>query len=558
MNKKKFKKTLSILYVEDELTIREELSEFLEIFCDTLYVAANGQEGLKLFKKHHPKIVVTDIKMPKMDGIELSKEIFKDNPDIHIIFTTAFTDMNYLQKAIEIHADGYIVKPIDLNILENMLQKIIKIDSLQQELELKTQYELKKKSELETIFATTLDGIAILDLSAKFAYANSAFERMLGYSLSVLKKINAYDIIQKEKQKEFELVLNKVLTNKFVENFQIKCITKEDKTIILDLSLALMPDKNKILIAVKDVTKEIFAQRKIREYVEIIDENIITSSTDLDGVITYASEAFCKISGYTKDELIGKKHNIVRNPDVSNELYHELWHTISQDKVWKGELKNRAKNKIDYWVFVKIYPTFDENGNKIGYTSIRHDITNLKKIKELSIIDGLTKAYNRHHFNEIIEKFIKSAQRNDELIAFAIFDIDYFKQYNDTYGHQKGDHALQLVVKSMQEKLQRADDYLFRLGGEEFGVLFKPDSLENSVSFVKSLIKNIESLQIEHKKNTISPYVTISAGLICKKATLITNHEFMYKNVDDLLYKAKKQGRNQVISNQREGYNEQS
>ena len=87
---KKIKKIQSILYVEDEITVQEELSEFLKDYCDELYVASNGVEGLSLFKQHHPKIIVSDIKMPKMDGIELAQEIFKIDPECHIIFTTAF------------------------------------------------------------------------------------------------------------------------------------------------------------------------------------------------------------------------------------------------------------------------------------------------------------------------------------------------------------------------------------------------------------------------------------------------------------------------------------
>ncbi len=546
---KQFKKIESILYVEDENTVREELAEFLEDFCEVLYIAGDGVEGLKLFNTHQPKIVVTDIKMPKMDGITLSKEIFKINQESHIIFTTAFTDMKYLQDAIEIHADGYVVKPVDLSLLESMLKKVIRIESLQHELEKKKQYELKKKAELETILATTLDGIAILDLNANFAYANNALENLLGYSLKILKQKSAIDLTIKEDQEGLKKVIQEVINEKNIKHSQITLLSKDNKKIILSLSLALMPDKNRVLLSTKDITQEIHSHKKIIEYINIIDENIITSSTDLDGVITYASEAFCKISGYTKDELIGKKHNIVRNPNVEEALYEELWDTISQDKVWMGEIQNRDKNKVDYWVFVKIYPAFDEDGKKIGYTSIRHDITNLKKVEELSIVDGLTKAYNRHYYNQIIQKYIQSAKRNEELIAFAIFDIDYFKQYNDTYGHQKGDHALQAVVKSMQEELGRADDYLFRLGGEEFGVLFKPSSAEKSITFIKQLINKVESLKIEHKKNTISSYVTISAGLICEKATLIDDNEILYKKVDDLLYKAKHQGRNQVASN---------
>jgi len=314
-----------------------------------------------------------------------------------------------------------------------------------------------------------------------------------------------------------------------------------------------MPDQNRVLLSTKDVTQEIYAHRKILEYVDIIDENIITSSTNLRGNITYVSNAFCKISGYSKNELIGNKHNIIRSLDVSTELYKDLWDNVKENNIWKGEIKNKNKKGEIYWVFIKIYPVFDEDGIKTGYASIHHDITNLKKVEELSIIDSLTQAYNRHYFKQTFNNYIQSAKRNGELIAFAIFDIDYFKQYNDTYGHQEGDYTLQAVVKSMQKLLNRSDDYLFRLGGEEFGLLFKPTTKECAIKFIEKFINKIEDLNIEHKQNAISKYVTISAGLICKKAKDIKSDDILYKETDDLLYQAKNKGRNQIAYNKIEG-----
>jgi len=546
---KKFKKIDSLLYVEDEQAIQYELAEFLENFCEKLYIANNGVEGLELFNKHKPKLVLTDIKMPKMDGIALSKEIFKLDPNVHIIFTTAFTDMNYLQEAIEIHADGYIVKPIDLNLLENMLQKVIKIELLQRELDKNTQYDIKKKAELETILATTPDGIAILDFSANFLYANHSYIQMLGYTLNELKKTNLFDIAYNNEKVAIEAILKKVIKDEYIEHFQQEYITKNDKKVIVDISLALMPDKNRILIATKDITKEVYSQNKIEEYLSIIDENIITSSTDLDGIITYVSKAFCDISGYSKEELIGKKHNLIRSYDFPTKIYKELWNIIKSDKIWTGEIKNINKLGKEYWLYIKIYPAYDEDGIKIGYTSIHHDITNLKRIEEIAIIDSLTQVYNRYHFNETIGKYIQSAKRNNELICFAIFDIDYFKQYNDTYGHQKGDYALQNVAKAIKELLTRVDDNLFRLGGEEFGVLYKATSKEKAISYMEEMVSKVENLKIEHSSSKTAPFLTISAGLVCKKAILIENEKKLYKEADDLLYKAKSNGKNQLEYN---------
>ena len=291
------------------------------------------------------------------------------------------------------------------------------------------------------------------------------------------------------------------------------------------------------------------ANKEIKKHLTIVDKNVITSSADLEGVITNVSEAFCKVSGYSKDELIGNNHSIIRHEDMPNELYVDLWKTISKNKSWYGEIKNKRKDDSFYWVDSTISPIFDENNIKIGYTAVRQNITDKKRVELISITDGLTNIYNRRHFNELFPKVINSAKRENELVSFLIMDIDHFKQYNDTYGHQMGDDVLIKVSNSIKNSLKRSDDYCFRLGGEEFGVIFKIESKDKAIEFSNTIRENIENLKIEHTGNSASNYVTASFGLICKNAKEIENDNIAYKDADDLLYNAKESGRNKVVSN---------
>ena len=288
---------------------------------------------------------------------------------------------------------------------------------------------------------------------------------------------------------------------------------------------------------------------QMKKYIKIVDENVLTSSTDLDGNITYASEAFCEISGYTKDELIGQNHRIIRHSDMKESTYKELWETITSGKTWKGEIKNKKKNGDYYWVKASISPVFDNKGEIISYTAVREDITDKKIIEEISITDGLTNIYNRRYFDEIFPKIINEAKRKNELVAFVFMDIDHFKQYNDNYGHQKGDEVLINFAACLKQSLHRSSDYTFRLGGEEFAVVYQMETKEKAVEFANNLRKNIENLKIEHKYSSVSSYITASMGLICKNANEIVIDE-IYKQADDLLYQAKRSGRNQVKVNE--------
>jgi len=134
--------------------------------------------------------------------------------------------------------------------------------------------------------------------------------------------------------------------------------------------------------------KEDFTQRQIlEEYKKIVDSSYIVTETDLRGVITYVNETFVRISGYSREELLGKPHNIVRDPNVPKETFKEMWQTIKSKKRWKGILPNRAKNGKRYIVDVTIAPILDHDGAIIKYIAFRTDITQLlaQKQQELSL-----------------------------------------------------------------------------------------------------------------------------------------------------------------------------
>lgn len=290
---------------------------------------------------------------------------------------------------------------------------------------------------------------------------------------------------------------------------------------------------------------------KYDEYVNIIDENIITSTTDLNGRIIYASKAFCKISGYKESELLGKRHNIIRHPSEDKKKYKELWKTLLKNETWEGELKNKKKNGEEYWVYAKIFPIFN-NEKKIGYTAIREDITDKKIIEKISITDSLTQLYNRKYFDDIVPKILNTAKRNNQNITFVMIDIDFFKQYNDTYGHKKGDEVLKKISKEFKNFLKRSEDYIFRIGGEEFALILSNKSLKLSIEYCEKLRIDVENLKIEHTSSTVNKYVTISMGVVTLNSSLVKSYEELYSLSDKFLYKAKENGRNKVESNSNE------
>lgn len=176
----------------------------------------------------------------------------------------------------------------------------------------------------------------------------------------------------------------------------------------------------------------------------------------------------------------------------------------------------------------------------------------IKLFEKLSITDELTGLYNRRHFNNLFESEYNRAKRDNKNIAFLMLDIDFFKLYNDNYGHQKGDNALKEVAHYLLSRTHRAGDFAFRLGGEEFGLLFSLPTYKEACDFAQSIQEGIEELHLEHNYSSVAPLLTASAGLIFQTSVQESTTDELYKLADDNLYAAKERGRNRLVATSKE------
>ncbi|ADN08353.1 GGDEF domain-containing protein [Sulfurimonas autotrophica] len=172
----------------------------------------------------------------------------------------------------------------------------------------------------------------------------------------------------------------------------------------------------------------------------------------------------------------------------------------------------------------------------------------LQRTKELhlqSITDQLTGLYNRRYYDNMIVKLAALAKRQNLCITFFILDIDYFKLYNDNYGHIQGDEALIEVAQVLKKHIQRGDDFVFRLGGEEFAGIILSKEKQKAQQWASQLTKIIEDLKIEHRTSKISEFLTVSIGIATLSHPQENNIGLLYKDADKALYTAKYNGRNQ-------------
>ncbi|EAR62293.1 sensor domain-containing diguanylate cyclase [Neptuniibacter caesariensis] len=195
----------------------------------------------------------------------------------------------------------------------------------------------------------------------------------------------------------------------------------------------------------------------------------------------------------------------------------------------------------------------DEQGNAIRMNGVHIDISEARaleeKIEKLAVTDSLTGLFNRRNFEYLSDSLIERAKRENSFFCLIILDIDHFKQYNDTYGHLEGDEVLKKISQTLRKNVRRGNDYCFRVGGEEFAVIFTERTKGAATALAERIKNEVESLAIPHKHNGASQYVTISLGLMMTKD--FTDEDpisAIYQHTDELLYKAKESGRNKLIS----------
>ncbi len=292
------------------------------------------------------------------------------------------------------------------------------------------------------------------------------------------------------------------------------------------------------------------AQLEIKSRMFLIDQNILMAKFDLKGVVIDISNKLCRFLGQKKQDLIGQKLDFFISKD--NQCLHieEVLNIISTGTPWEGEIfiKN-THNGTSKWIHSSIHPDLNEQYEVQGYSNIIQDISDKKAVEKLSITDPLTKLNNRRYFDQVIEKELSLAIRNQSSITLAIIDIDYFKKYNDYYGHPAGDQALIKIAQAFSQSLGRPNDYVFRLGGEEFAFIFSGTNTEQSLQFIESIRKKVEMLKIEHAQSDLSHYMTISIGayISCTKEPLDSNE--LYIKADEALYTAKQQRNTAIIPN---------
>ncbi len=300
------------------------------------------------------------------------------------------------------------------------------------------------------------------------------------------------------------------------------------------------------------------ALAELKAYQEALFKHAIVAITDPRGRILQVNDGFCRISQYTREELVGNTHAVVNSGHHPKKFWVDMWRTIASGRSWQGEVCNRAKDGSLYWVDTTIAPVTDARGRIVEYFAIRTESTQRKRIerelRSAALTDSLTQLANRAAVLQALHDAIRRAEASPEHhFALLYMDFDRFKQINDNLGHDAGDELLRQIAQRLRSALRGRDTLAresdgghtaARMGGDEFVVLLDGIQTCAGAQAVAERLLNVLSRSYSIGGHELCSSVSI--GIVCSAARL-RDADGMLKDADTAMYEAKRRGRGRYV-----------
>ncbi|OUR72511.1 hypothetical protein A9Q78_06870 [Methylophaga sp. 41_12_T18] len=280
--------------------------------------------------------------------------------------------------------------------------------------------------------------------------------------------------------------------------------------------------------------REVAANRK--QYRYLIDQNVMIAAVEQDGSIFEISNQLSRFLAMSKQSVLNKPIKEIFFSE--NGQFEEMWQDVTSGANWHGELKIICDTDTK-WLGVDVLPMQDSDFSYSGFRLLAQDISDKKSLEHISITDTLTGLLNRRTLDETLDRVTRVAQRHKESVTIAMLDVDFFKQFNDTYGHAAGDNVLTSLSDVLSGMFARANDYAFRVGGEEFVAVFNGKDVETSLAYLEKVRLAVRSLNITHEHSKVDSCVTISIGAVYFDGNGLAEGQLILSDADSNLYRAK-------------------
>lgn len=304
---------------------------------------------------------------------------------------------------------------------------------------------------------------------------------------------------------------------------------------VLGVSLLLS-----IWIAIKAVRQLRGSQRTLLRQARLIDDHIGMATMTRDGRIVKASQHLARMLGVPVRRIQGRDASVILPVGDDAPSVQTILDYGGSGRSWTGRSPVPEGESLQRHYAVEAHPLRDEDFSVAEYMLLYEDITEKVRVEQLSRIDKLTDLPNRRAYDERLERMVRRARREQKFLTLAIVDIDNFKAYNDLYGHPQGDFALERVARVLMDMMRRPDDHAFRLGGEEFALVFVGLDAEQSMAFLERIRSAVQQLAMPHAANDgVASVLTVSLGAAIATPDHRVAPQVLYQQADRQLYRAK-------------------
>ncbi|HEX5670061.1 MAG TPA: diguanylate cyclase [Sulfuricurvum sp.] len=394
------------------------------------------------------------------------------------------------------------------------------------------------------IFDAVQDSILVYDFDGKFIYLNENAWKTRGYTGEEMMGMNINEIDTNCNPEKRKGMMNQLREAGYIRA-KVEHLCKNGHRLPVEIYAKhiILNNKSYILASARDISEQLIVQSEIEKFSKAIDQiDDLVVMTDRMGTITYVNQSFCDHTGFSRAEAVGKNPRILQSGQHDINFYRNLWKIILHGEVFRVTLLNRKKNGDLFYESLTITPLKNEEGDISGFISSGKDVTNEtamhQEMERIATTDQLTGIFNRYKFEELYALESERSRRFSQPLSLILIDIDYFKNVNDTYGHDIGDKVLITLAKIVQNNIRKIDVFA-RWGGEEFLVLSPNTNFEN----IQILAEKLRLAVAEAEFPKIS-HITISQGIsVFEEKDTFSD---FFKRVDQGLYYAKEHGRNQV------------
>jgi two-component system, cell cycle response regulator len=502
-------RSLKILLIEDTLAdadlIVEILSEVNTIDYQVQHVSSLSR-ALAFLEDNCFDVALLDLSLPDSQGLESLTQIRQKTQTIPTIVLTATNDRDLAIQALRQGAQDYLVKgKLEGELLVRSIGYAIERQRIEETLRQQAERERLMGKMLERI-RRSLDLKNILQTTVEEVRQFLESDRVSIYycEASRPREILA-DSYEKSLYERSSSVNPSILDFCTVNFFQS---TPETVKVIPDVELANLEAEDAYL----------FAIHKIRS------------------IVTFPIWRNPELAEDTKEIWATNQ-----NSDFSEEKFHsQLWgmlvaHNYKNSSTWQ-------QWQIDFLQQLTTQVTIAIQQSEL-LEKLKHFN---QKLHHLATLDGLTGIANRREFDRILQQEWQRLNREKKLMSLIMCDIDFFKLYNDTYGHPAGDFCLKQVAKVLQSAVKRSADLVARYGGEEFAIVLPDTDPEGALFVAQRILQDLQELNIPHSASKIAPHVTLSIGVCTKMSNLEDKISTLIDTTDIALYQAKTEGRNRV------------